>query len=363
MSLLPVPCPPIAQRLRQFDLSQPGCNHPGHREEAYGRCELDRLPRWRRRAPSSMCRAPAGPSRPGPASRDRHARSPALLRRAGRAATTCSCRTIRATAARSGRTGCAACATSPWSIAACSPSSRSAQRGPGRARLRRLDRGRDGQHGAGRSLAAGAGRRDGHQAAAGRHPRPRRHRLHRLRPRRLPRPEGVRPGLRRRALDRPARDVGHLPRDELPHRLEALHVQPDPAAPAGRGARAGAGRVGRRRQGRAAERRRASMPRRCPTPGSRSSRAAAIASTWSSPRRSPNSSPTSSVVRSRRHAPDVFHRAADVGLLRAGRPRLRRHRADVLQQATSIRSPAGGSTTTTSSNTCWPRRSASTASC
>ena len=60
------------------------------------------------------------------------------------------------------------------------------------------------------------------------------HRLHRLCPRRLPRPEGVRRGLRRGAVDRPARDVGHLPRDELPHRLEALHVQPDAAASAGR---------------------------------------------------------------------------------------------------------------------------------
>ena len=56
-------------------------------------------------------------------------------------------------------------------------------------------------------------------------------------------------------LGRSARDVGHLPRDELPHRLEALHVQPDPAAPAGRRARAVAGRVGRRRQNRAAQRR------------------------------------------------------------------------------------------------------------
>ena len=79
-------------------------------------------------------------------------------------------------------------------------------------------------------------------------------------------------GLRRRALDRPARDVGHLPRDELPHRLEALHVQPDAAASAGRRARAGAGRVGRRGQGRAARAPASAMPRRCPTPSSRSSR-------------------------------------------------------------------------------------------
>ncbi len=40
----------------------------------------------------------------------------------------------------------------------------------------------------------------------------------------------------------------------------------------GRRARAGAGRVGRRRQDRAAQRRQDAMPRRCPTPSSRSSR-------------------------------------------------------------------------------------------
>ena len=110
----------------------------------------------------------------------------------------------------------------------------------------------------------------------------------------------------------------------------------------GVGAGAGAGGLGRRRQGRAAERCQASTSRRCRTPSWRSSRLAAIASTWSSPRRSPSSSPTSSLkpepVGSNRHAPDVFHRAADVGLSRAGRTRLRRHGADVLQHATSIRS-------------------------
>ena len=56
----------------------------------------------------------------------------------------------------------------------------------------------------------------------------------------------------------------------------------------GRRARAGAGGVGRRRQDRAAQRRQDAMQRRCPTPSWRSSRRAAIASTWSSPRRSPN---------------------------------------------------------------------------
>ena len=48
-------------------------------------------------------------------------------------------------------------------------------------------------------------------------------------------PAGVRPHLRRR-VDRPARRLGSVPRDELPHRLEALHVQPEPAASVGRGA-------------------------------------------------------------------------------------------------------------------------------
>ena len=79
---------------------------------------------------------------------------------------------------------------------------------------------------------------------------------HRLCPRRVSRSGGVCPRLWRR-VDRPAGRVGHLPRDVFSHRLEAVHVQPDPAASAGRGAGAGAGGVGRRRQDRAAERRRA----------------------------------------------------------------------------------------------------------
>ena len=40
-------------------------------------------------------------------------------------------------------------------------------------------------------------------------------------------------------------DVGPLPRDVLPDRLEAVHVQPDIAASVGRGARPGARRLGR----------------------------------------------------------------------------------------------------------------------
>ena len=53
--------------------------------------------------------------------------------------------------------------------------------------------------------------------------------------------------VRRRALERSARGVGYLPGDELPHRLEAVHVQPDAAPSAGCRARAGVAGVGRRR--------------------------------------------------------------------------------------------------------------------
>jgi pimeloyl-ACP methyl ester carboxylesterase len=72
-------------------------------------------------------------------------------------------------------------------------------------------------------------------------------RLHRLCPCRLPRSESLRPRLRRRAVERAAGRMGHLPRDELPHRMEAIHVQPDPSGSAGRRARAGVAGVGRRR--------------------------------------------------------------------------------------------------------------------
>ena len=96
--------------------------------------------------------------------------------------------------------------------------------------------------------------------------------------------------LRRRAADRPARAVGPQPRDDVPHRLEAVHVQPDAAAPAGRRAGAGAGRVGRRRPDRAARVRRALRGGAAAGAGSRSSRAPATASRWSSRTSSPGSS-------------------------------------------------------------------------
>ena len=171
---------------------------------------------------------------------------------------TCWCRIIPATAARSGRTGCAACATSPSIYRGLLAELGISERRAGRPRLRRLDRRRDGQPWRPptfrRLVLVGA---MGIKPPQGDILDQAHRQLHRLRPRRLPRPEGVRPRLRRRAVGRPARAVGHLPRDELPHRLEALHVQPDAAASAGRRARAGARRVGRRRQDRAAERRQA----------------------------------------------------------------------------------------------------------
>ena len=49
-----------------------------------------------------------------------------------------------------------------------------------------------------------------------------------------------------RCVDGSARAVGHLPRDGVPHCVEAVHVQPDAAASAGRREGAGAGGVGRR---------------------------------------------------------------------------------------------------------------------
>ena len=173
--------------------------------------------------------------------------------------------------------------------------------------------------------------------------------------------------LRRRAADRPARAVGHQPRDDLPHRVEALHVQPDAAAPAGRRAGAGAGGVGRRRPDRAARARRALREGAAQGAGWRSSTACGHFVEMEQPEEL-----AKLVIDVRRDAPDAGEIAmhlmyfteqpmsaypADEGL------EVRRHRADVLEHATSTRSRAAGSTTSTSRNTSWPRRSASTASC
>src|SRR2546427_249927 len=127
----------------------------------------------------------------------------------------------------------------------------------GRPRLRRLDRGRDGHHGAAHAQAPRPRGRDGDQARARRDRRPGAALLHRLRAPRLRRPARVRPALRRRAEHEPARAVGSEPRDDVPDRVEAVHVQPDAAAPARRRGHARADRVGPRRPPRAARVRRA----------------------------------------------------------------------------------------------------------
>ena len=84
----------------------------------------------------------------------------------------CWCRIIRAGASRSGRNGCAARVTSPRSTIGCWPNLALQRRFAGRAGFRRLDRRGDGEPGADRVSQAGAGRRDGHQAAGRRHRRP-----------------------------------------------------------------------------------------------------------------------------------------------------------------------------------------------
>ena len=58
-----------------------------------------------------------------------------------------------------------------------------------------------------------------------------------------------------RCHHRSAGSVGYRPRNEFPHRLEALHVPPDAAASAGRSSHAGADHLGRRRPDRSSERR------------------------------------------------------------------------------------------------------------
>ena len=81
---------------------------------------------------------------------------------------TCCCRRIRATTSPSGRPGCAACATSPSCTSALLADARAVEQ----AALVGLGFGgwiaaEMATHGAARLRAAGAGRRDGHQAAEG----------------------------------------------------------------------------------------------------------------------------------------------------------------------------------------------------
>ena len=252
----------------------------------------------------------------GAASRDRHPGPPAVLRRAGRqlrragAAPSRLQRPERPEWMRHPRD---IAALYQWLLAELGIERASA----GRPRLRRLDRGRDGQHGAGRSLPPGAGRRHGHQAAAGRHPRPgdrvsyidyARAGFHDQKA--FDRVYGAEPSVDQLEMWDICREMSfriawkpYMYSQTLPHllggvRAPALVVwgDDDKVVPQSAGKR---------------------YAKRCPTPSWKSSRRAAIASTWSSPRRSPSSSRSynsSGSERRTRHAPDVFHRAADVGL-------------------------------------------------
>ena len=111
----------------------------------------------------------------------------AVLRRAGR-----EIRRDRAAPSRLRRRGAAELDAPPArhrrALSMAARRSRGRARQPCRARLWRLDRGRDGGAGAARLPPARAGRRDGRQAARGRHLRPGDRQLYRLRPRRLPQP-------------------------------------------------------------------------------------------------------------------------------------------------------------------------------
>ena len=124
-------------------------------------------------------------------------------------------------------------------------------------RLRGLDRGGDGVDVTAGLPAPRSRRGHGDQAAAGRDLRPGDRELHRLRPRWLRGPGGVRAPLRGRTRDPPAGAVGPEPRDDVPHRVEAVHVQPEPAPSPGRRADPEPGGMGKRRPGRPAGLRRA----------------------------------------------------------------------------------------------------------
>src|SRR5205807_786535 len=102
-----------------------------------------------------------------------------------------------------------------------------------RARLRGMDRRQAGDHGAAWTASRRPRGRHGHQARPERHPRRGPRQLHRLRARRLREAGGLRPGLRRRAAHPAPRAVGPQPGDDLPDRVEAVHVQPDAAPSAG----------------------------------------------------------------------------------------------------------------------------------
>ena len=149
-------------------------------------------------------------------------------------------------------------------------------------------------------------------------------------------PERVRAHLRRRAADEPARAVGPQPRDDVPHRVEAVHVQPVAAAPAGRRARRPPWSCGGATTASCRSSAASATPRRCPRRRLAVVEGAGHFVEMEQPdalaqARRPSSSPRPDQETS--HAPHVLHRAADVGLPRGRGPGVRGHRADVLQPA------------------------------
>ena len=233
-----------------------------------------------------------GRPRPGAAPRDRHARPPAVLRRAGRALRRAGAASSRATAARERPDWMRSVRDIAVIYRGLLSELEVANAGAGRAGLRRLDRGRDGdawRRPTSRTLvlvgAMGIKPPQGDildpaivgyidYARAGFHDQKAFDRVY-----------GAEPSTDQLEMWDICREMSfriawkpYMYSQTLPHLLGAR-------------ARAGAGRVGRRRQDRAAAAPASAMRRRCPTPSSRSSRPAAIASTWSSPRRSPGSSP------------------------------------------------------------------------
>ena len=109
----------------------------------------------------------------------------------------------------------------------------------------------------------------------------------------------------------------------FPHRVEAVHVQPDAAASARRRAHAGPGDLGRRRQARADQCRRclregaaqcAAGDRRQPAGTMSNGEAGRAGQT----RRRHSSTRTEATQAGERHAHDVFHRTADGRLRREG---------------------------------------------
>ena len=123
----------------------------------------------------------------------------------------------------------------------------------------------------------------------------------------------------RRAAHPAARAVGPQPRDDVPHRVEALHVQPDACRHLLGGVQTPTlDRVGAAGPHRAARGAASGTPRRCPRRGSASSDGAGHCVEMERPDALArgSSSPFAAGLTGRPHAPHVLHRAADVGVPR-----------------------------------------------